>query len=191
MKAKLLVILTALAMTCGIALADTEGSAGAHIFVDVTETVAVSVPTLNIDLGSIQATQKLQATIGFRLDCNLQTIDLQVLVTNLYKGDDGTSSNFIPVLPAIDDVLGHDVFVKPAAGNETFAGGGDNWLQYTGAGTYMGLAALTTNRSSFESGQPTFSQDVAVTCAWKEPLNTELLPGEYSGWVVMTVLVPL
>jgi hypothetical protein len=191
MKAKLLVVLMALMVAAGTASADTEASAAAHIFAEVTETVAVSFPDINVDLGSIQATGELTANLTYRLDCNLQTVDIQVLVTNLHKGDDPNSVNIIPVKGAIDGTQTHDVYVQPGAGNETLAGGGDNWLQYSGAATYMGLGAMVTNASSFESGAPTFSQDVVVTCAWQEKTNTELLPGEYSGWVVMTVTVPL
>jgi hypothetical protein len=192
MKAQLLAILMVLGLVSGVAFADETADATAHIFVDVTATVAVTTPTVLVDLGSIQATEPLEAILTFKLDCNLQTIDMQVLVTNLYKGDDGASEFWIPVLAKQGGVVGHGAFVQPANGNETFDGGADNWLAYTGTGSLNGCDGLLTESSSFESStKGNFSQNVVVTVAWQELTNTELPVGEYSGWVQLTVMVPL
>jgi hypothetical protein len=187
MKAKLLAILMAVAMVSGPAFADEVDSACAHVFVNILPTVAVSAP-VDVLLDAIQATQCLRASLVFQVEANLQTIDMFVTVSNLYKGDDPASEYFIPVKPGHDD---KDVKVQPANGSETFAGGGDNWLAYTDTPTTLkGYAALETEIGTFESGQSGhFSQDVTVSVSWTQD-NPELPVGEYSGWVMLTAMVP-
>jgi type 1 fimbria pilin len=110
MRAKLLAILTSLLLVSGICFADKSGEAVSHVYVEVVANVAVAVVDATVELGQIQ-TGPFDGTITFRVDANVETIDLQVAVTDLYKGDSLTAEATIPV------AQGAGVTVQPANGD--------------------------------------------------------------------------
>ncbi len=181
MRAKLLAILTSLLLVSGICFADTSGEAVSHVYVEVVANVAVAVVDATVELGQIQ-TGPFDGTITFRVDANVEAIDLQVAVTDLYKGDSLTAEATIPVAQDAG------VTVQPANGNETK--GGDNNLAFEGTGMIKEFPAATTEVGNFESGQKGhFSQEVDVTVTWNQP-DPELPTGEYSGYVMLTAMIP-
>jgi hypothetical protein len=183
MKTKsLLAILMALVLGSGVAVADLTSSATAVVSVNVVSNVAVGVVTGLVNLGNVQ-TGPFSGAIIFRVDANVQAINLSVAVSNLYKDDAPTSAFFIPVyvLPGVG--------VVPAIGSELPAGE-DNRLPYAATPILInGFAGLSTVTGTFGSGQNNhFSQDVVVTPSWIQP-DSELPTGEYSGLVVLTAVI--
>ena len=183
MRAKsLLAILVALVLGSGVAYADLTSSATANVAVHVVENVAVGVVTSVVDFGNIQ-TGAFGGPIIFRIDANVQELNLTVAVSNLYKDDAPTSPYFIP----IDAAAG--VGVAPVIGSE-LPTGEDNRLAYDAAPIFVGpYAGLATVLGRFGSGQNNdFSQEVVVTPSWIQPDN-ELPTGEYSGLVTLTAVI--
>ena len=162
MKKSLLAILVALALSSSVALADLTSSASATVSVNVVSNVAVGVVTGVVNLGNVQ-TGPFSGAIIFRVDANVQVINLSVAVSNLYKDDAPTSTYFIPIaVPA-------GVAVQPEIGN-ILPAGTPNVLQYVATPiTVGGFAGLSTAAGSFGSGQNNhFSQNVTVTPTWNQ-----------------------
>ena len=180
MRANLLAILMALVLTSGVVSADLLDEATAHVYVEVVSNVAVAVQTAVVDLGSIQ-TGLFAGEVIFRVDANMERIDLQAAVTNLYKGDSLDAESIIPVAAALG------ALVEPENGNQIQAG--DNILAYTGTTAINGFPALLTEVGTFESGQNGhFSQNVFVTFAWDQ-VDPELPMGEYSGFCMLRGMI--
>jgi hypothetical protein len=179
MRAKLLAILMALVMTSAT-MADLADEATAHVYVEVVATVAVGVQTAVVDLGSVQ-TGVFGGEVIFRVDANMERLDLQAAVTNLYKGDSLTAESIIPVYEPAGAAVVCD------NGNEIQAG--DGVLAYNGVTSINGFPALLTEIGTFESGQNGhFSQNVYVTFAWDQT-DPELPMGEYSGYCLLRGMI--
>ena len=157
------------------------GFAEAHIYVEVVANIAVGVITPNVNVGQI-AKGVFKAEITFRIDANVERVNIQITATDLYKGDDPASSWKIPVLGQDKDEGFGGALVEPTNGNAT--GGHGNLLRWeAGAVVYKGMSARQSEAWDFESGQNAhFSQDVKVT-VWYDQNYDELPKGEYSGWV--------
>jgi hypothetical protein len=183
MKARLLAILLALVLCTGVAMADRENSASAQVAVQVVENVSVGVVTPLVDLGSVQ-TGPVAGQITFRVDANVQVVNLQIAVSNLYKDDVPDSAWQIPVnLHAGVAVVNSDKIREQPSGS-------DNVLPFKG-GTAVGpyKTGLVTESLPFSAGQNGhFSEDVVVQCTWNQP-DPELPRGEYSGMVVFTAMI--
>ena len=180
MKARnLLAILMTLTLASGVALADLEGDATAHVYVEVVANVAVGVQTAVVDLGAVQ-TGEFDGTVIFRVDANVERLNLYVTATDLYKGDSLTAESVIPLVgPGAQIVLDN--------GSEVQAG--DGMLEWETAGDIDGFAAQISETGSFESGQNGhFSQDLDVTVTWDQD-DPELPMGEYSGFVMLTGMI--
>ena len=116
----------------------------------------------------------------FRVDANIETIDLQVCATDLYKGDSPTAESLIPLAQP-------GAQVTPEDGSEVEAG--DGMLEWEGPWEYMGLAGFCSQIGTFESGaNGHFSQAVTVELEW-ETDDDELTTGEYSGYVMLRGMV--
>jgi hypothetical protein len=162
-----------------VATAELSGDAEAHVYVDVTANIAVSVLTPIVDIGSIQSGE-FASHIRFRIDANVEQVSMQIIATDLYKGNSGTSLFKIPV-------GGGGTEVVPVEGNETE--GGDNFLEWDVADTLRDMNAQKSVSGDFESGQAGhFSQDVDVTVTYTQD-DDELPTGEYSGWVKIVAMV--
>lgn len=180
MRAKLLAILMALVFTSGVTLADLQDEATAHVYVEVAANVAVGVETAVVDLGSVQ-TGDFSGEVTFRVDANMERLDLQAAVTPLYKGDSLTAESIIQVAASAGAA------VVCENGSEIEAG--DGILAFDGATTINGFPALLTEVGTFESGQNGhFSQKVAVTFTWNQP-DPELPMGEYSGYCMLRGMI--
>ena len=164
------------------AFADTESDATAHVWVDVVANVAVSIAESQIDIGEIQ-TGEFETTITFRIDANMEDVNLYPLVTNLYKGDDPSNTDvaFIPV----DSAKG--VLIQPTNANPT--NGADNNAGFptvANIGLFEGWSFEQINFESSQNGH--FSQEVDVTAYWVQD-DDEKPQGEYSGFVQLFCLL--
>jgi hypothetical protein len=182
MKAMLLAVVVALALTSGVALADKQSEATAQVWVEIVANISIGVDNPVLDLGDFQ-TGLLDGTVTFRVDSNVETVNLYVLATSLYKGGDTTDPEVAPIPVA----LNVPVQVAFDNGGETEAG--DNLLAWTYTGDINGVPAAQTESGEFESSQDGhFSQDVSITCTWNQA-DAEKTTGEYSGFVKLVGLI--
>jgi len=165
--------------------ADTGASATVNVKVNVDPNVSLVPINLNVDAGTVQ-TGSFTAFCQFRVDANSEQVNFQVNASNLYKGNDPTTTTYIPLN------LSAGPIVQPVNGNATNFH--SNTLCYTGVGpTVGGFATETTEVVQYESSQSgTFSQEVDVTVSWLQS-NSQMPQGEYSGVVqlVATLLPPV
>lgn len=184
---KSVILLTALTIVglTTIALADPADNATAHVFLNIAPNIAVSAIDANITAAALQ-TGVREIPITFRVDANTEAVDLSVLVTNLYKGDDPTNSDVAPILPA-----GNGVLIDPEHANEI--NGGDGFAEFiapqsitTEKGTFSGYITQEVIFESSQNGH--FSQNVEVIPAWGNEDN-EKPQGQYSGYVVLYAAV--
>jgi hypothetical protein len=180
MKAKvLLATLMTLTVASGAAFADLEGYAQAHVYVEVVANVSVGVQTAVVDLGSVQ-TGRFAGTVVFRVDANVERLDLQVVATDLYKGDSPTAESIIPL-------VGPGARIVLENGSEVQAG--DGVLEWDTATILNELDGQISEIGTFESGQNGhFSQAVDVTVNWDQT-DPELPMGEYSGFVQLCAMI--
>ena len=183
---KLLTVLSMVALLSivGVAsYADTSGDAEATVYVKVDPNVSVGANTPIVSAGTVQ-TGDFSATIEFRIDANMQFVNIYVEASQLYKGDDPTE----PTVPPIPLNLSEGVTIAPTDANPV--DGGSNVATYVGPGSPVGdYPTELTETITFESSQNNhFSQDVLVTVTWNQD-DPEKPTGQYSGKVRMTVLV--
>ncbi|WP_300458653.1 hypothetical protein [Desulfobacula sp.] len=167
------------------AFADLEGEATAHVWVDVVPNVAVGVLDSQVDIGEVQMGQ-FSALIGFRIDANMEDVNLYPMVSHLYKGDDPTNTDVAPILVAErEGVLIEPTNANPTAGASNVAASetafGDPTL-----GEWAGWQFGIINFESSQNGH--FSQDVFVTAYWDQT-DPEKPQGEYSGFVTLYCLL--
>lgn len=180
MKRAALILMAVLAMG-SFAFAQTSpvlsGEAIAHVRVDVVPNIAVGVITSDVDAGQI-AFGEFPAEIIFRIDANVESVKLQVIATDLFKGDVPTSEFKIPVK---NTTSGDGAVVQPAFGNPM--DGHSSTLAWLNSTTLNGMTGWESEMVPFESGQRGhFSQEVAVTVTYDQ-IDPELPTGEYSGFV--------
>lgn len=186
---KILAVLMGLAL-CAVlapsAYADLDADAIAHVYVDVVANVAMQPLTANVDAGDIQSGE-FSAICEFRVDVNLQSVNLSVRATDLWKGDDPLGVEVLPI-PLYQPP---GAMIAPTNANPT--GSGTNIGVFDPAVFFdiNGFVALGTNQIEFESSQNNhFSQSVFVTCTWNQD-DPEKPVGEYSGFVqLLCLLVP-
>jgi hypothetical protein len=169
----------------GIAMADPTDNATSHVFLNIVENIAVSAIDANIAAANLQ-TGEVSLPIRFRVDANTEAVDLSVLVTKLYKGDDPAGTEVTPINPS-----GTGVIIDPANANEM--NGGDGVAEYVGGGNIVtakgNFVGSMTQEVIFESSQSGhFSQDVVVIPAWSNS-DDEKPVGQYSGYVVLYAAV--
>ena len=181
---KLFVIALALSLTGGAAMAELSGEADAHVYVDVVSNIAVGVVTSNVDLGQVQI-GAFPGQVIFRIDANVEQVDISVMASDLFKGDVPTSLFRIPVKTGAS---GDGAMVEPALGNAT-VGHGNLLAWLSGVVTVNGFEGVGSEAWTFESGQNGhFSQDVTVSLEYDQ-IDPELPKGEYSGWVKLIATV--
>jgi len=181
-----MIIAIAMIAVVGLAtpiFADTGASAVVNVQVNVDPNVSLVPINVNVNAGTVQ-TGTFTAFCQFRVDANSEQVSFQVNASNLYKGDDPTTTIFIPLDLSVAPI------VQPVNGNPlNFA---SSSLSYTGAGpTVSGFATETTITQAYESSQAgVFSQEVDVTVTWIQN-NPEMPTGEYSGVVeLIATLLP-
>ena len=185
---KLTVGLVMLLMMGGASYADLSGEAEAHVWVDVLPNIAVGIPNPNVDIGEIQMGE-FEALITFRIDANVESVNIMIIATDLYKGDVPTSLWKIPVQRDSSEEGPAGALVEPAEANAM--GGHSNLLEWLVGQTIYpnGMSASETETVAFESGQNGhFSQDVDVTIAYDQ-IDPELPTGEYSGFVKLVATI--
>jgi hypothetical protein len=182
-------MIVAIAMLAVIAFAapifaDTAASSTVNVSVQVNPNVSLRPLFLNVNAGTVQ-TGPVTAFCQFEVDANSEQVSFQVNASNLYKGDDPTTSIFIPLN------LSAPVLVQPVNGNAILPH--SNYLCYAeGVGLSVGgFYTFSTEIVGFESSQPgVFSQEVDVTVTWLQG-NAELPQGQYSGVVqLVATLLP-
>lgn len=172
-----LVIVGIFALTFApVAFADLDGDASSHVWVDVVPNVAVAVLDTQVDIGEIQ-TGDFSSTITFRVDANMEDVNLSALVTDLYKGDDPTDATVAPIV--VNNAAG--VVIAPTDANPT--NGATNVAILAPGALFGDFTASQSSEINFESSQNGhFSQDVDVTVTWTQD-DPEKPQGEYSGHV--------
>jgi len=169
-------VAAAMFVFAGMAIADTEGHAVAHVYLVVDPNVSVDVISGNVNLGTVQ-TGPVDGEFIFRVDANVEQASFCVGVTHLYKGDDPTNPEVDPI--PVDYDAGSDI--RPTDANP-IEGGAYN-AAYTEGWIEQLFEGWMTEYITFESSQNGyFSQDVYVT-AWWDQDDPEKPQGEYSGWV--------
>lgn len=169
-------VAAAMFVFAGMAIADTEGHAVAHVYLVVDPNVSVDVISGNVDLGTVQ-TGQVDGEFIFRVDANVEAASFNVGVTDLYKGDDPTNPEVDPI--PVDYEAGVDIEptdANPIQGGSANAAYSEEWI-------YLEFHGWSTEFITFESSQNGyFSQDVYVTAYWTQD-DPEKPQGEYSGWV--------
>ncbi len=147
------------------------------VHLDVLSMIAVGATQSLVVLDPFSPPGQISGQVAFRIDSNLQTADLQVSCTDLYRDGLPASTQAIPV-------TGLGAAVEPDTGYESMAGGSDNFLEWAADWTRPdGLMGRATVVSSFESGQAGhFSQDVTVRVLWNAT-EAQLAPGEYVAYI--------
>jgi hypothetical protein len=129
-------------------------------------------------------TGAVSGAVVFSIEANVQELDLQVAVSNLYKDNAPGSVSQIPVDTS------KKVGVKPAIGQELPVGQ-DNALELiptsVPVGPFpIGFQTVTGHFGSGTAGH--FSQSVTVTPSWKQS-DKELPVGTYGGIVILTGVI--
>ncbi len=184
-KSMSVLLILALLGFAGTAMADPTDNAVSHVFLNIVPNIAVSAIDSNLAAQNLQ-TGVVSLPITFRIDANTEAVDLSVLVTNLYKGDDPGGTEVDPILPS-----GGGVLIDPANANEI--NGGDGFAEYVAGGKYTNskgtFEGLQTQEVIFESSQDGhFSQDVEVIPSWSNE-DDEKPVGQYSGYVLLYAAV--
>ncbi|MDD5773752.1 MAG: hypothetical protein PHX78_09850 [bacterium] len=177
----LLAAFTFLVVCNSFAVADMTDNAAAHVFLNIVPNIAVTATDANVAAQSLQ-TGAVLVPISFRVDANTEAVDLSVLVTNLYKGNDPAGTEVAPILPA-----GGGVQIDPDNANEM--GGGDGFAEFVTGGSYTNekgtFEGMQTQEVIFESSQNGhFSQNVEVIPSWSNEDNEKPV-GQYSGYVIL------
>jgi hypothetical protein len=173
-----------------------DGSAGASAIVNVSVNVnpLISVtpgPELaggtTIQYGSV-GQGNFAILVPFSVNANSQELILQVNASNLYKADDPTTSNYIPVN------LSAGAIVSSPTGQASPIKFGSTQLPYTGTSTVGGFPTVMTSAVEYQSSQAgVFSQEIDVTVTWNTTANpilgSELPTGEYSGVVQLIATI--
>lgn len=181
----LLAAFTFLVVCSSFATADMTDNAASHVFVNIVPNIAVSATDGNVAAQSLQ-TGEIDVPISFRIDANTEAVDLSVLVTNLYKGNDPAGTEVAPILPS-----GGGVQIDPDNANEM--AGGDGFAEFVTGGSYTNdkgtFEGMQTQEVIFESSQNGhFSQNVEVIPSWSNS-DDEKPVGQYSGYVVLYAAV--
>ena len=188
MKAKSPAILLALTLTWSVAFAEASAVASeatAHVSVEVMPHIAISGPAaVTIGLRDCPAGARIPAQIQFLVRANTPEVDLYVACTDLYKAGDPKSAYRIPV-------AGPGVQVTCTHGSQAAGGTGLlPWRHTSLSGTpFPDWTGAASEVGTFTAA-PTdvFSQNVTVDVAW-QATNTELPPGEYTGFVQLIGMV--
>jgi hypothetical protein len=179
----MLTILVALVLMSGVALADKNSSATANVSVDVVANIGLAYTGDPVVMKPVQ-TGGVSGTILFSVEANVQVIQLEVAVSNLYKDNAPKSVSQIKV-----DTK-KTVGVVPAIGQELPVGS-DNALELLPTAVAVGPFPIgfQTVQGTFGSGTAGhFSQTVAVTPTWIQD-DPELPVGTYGGVVILTGVI--
>ena len=166
-------------------MADLAGFSKKKVFVNVDPDVSVSSGTTGsspINLGSIQR-GLIHGTVSFRVDANREQVALQVLATDLYKGDDPFNTDVAPILLCV----GEPVVIRPSNANPINSG--SNEASAVGPDFIDSWPATKFESITFESSQNGhFSQAVDVSVCWNQD-QVEKPVGQYSGYVKLSALI--
>jgi hypothetical protein len=183
MTKSVLAILVALVLVSGVALADRTSSATAPVSVDVVANIGIAYTGATVVMSPVQ-TGAVEGAVIFAVEANVQEIDLQVAVSNLYKDNAPASVSQIPV-----DIT-KKVGVRPVIGQELPVGE-DNALPLLPSSVAVGPFPIgfQTVQGHFGSGTAGhFSQSVTVTPSWTQT-DPELPVGTYGGIVILTGVI--
>jgi len=162
----------------------TAASACVNVSVTVDPAISLLPNNCNVNVGTV-TTGCFTADASFTVDANSEQVAFQVNASALYKGDDPTSSIYIPVN------LYAPAYVQPSNANAILplhpAG---NYLCWTGIGPILnGFATMTSEQVLYESSQNnTFSQDVEVYVSYNQG-NSQLPQGNYSGVIQLIATI--
>lgn len=152
------------------AFADTEGEATAGATVEVIPNITIAQDPTGFDMGAIQ-TGLFTGAFLFRVDANLQYVDIGVSASDLFKGGE-TGGEVLPIPVANGAGVGVDPEFSTA-----------QTLSYECNTVVSGLDGSQFAMSTFESTQSGhFSADIDVVVTWNQD-DPEKPQGDYSGYV--------
>ncbi len=164
--------------------AQTQSAAVSRVTAAVPASVAVAAIQPTWDLTVIQ-TGSFSATLTWRIEANVQSLQMMVEASDLFKADDPASSAVAPI--PLDTT--RPVVITAEHANKV--AGGSNRAFWVGSGTPIG--AFPTNRTetvTFESSQLNiFSQVVSTQIFFNQRENIKPM-GSYSGRVKITTMIP-
>ena len=180
--------MSALHGCCG--KSDLSGHASTHVFLQIDPNISMSAAAPEVDGGTLQMGQAL-VLIDFRIDANTEAVQLSAIVTPLYKGNDPTGVEVLPIpvdLPAgvaIDAVNANEIqggdgiapYLDPTPGAVPIPD-----LVDAPEGLFPGHPTVEVIYESSQSGH--FSQDLTLAVAYQND-DPEKPQGEYSGYVVL------
>ena len=177
-------ILAAVVLSAGTALADLSGQADAHVYVDVVSNLSLCTVTISVDMGQVQ-TGIVEGQIIYCVHANVECIEFSVMATHLFKARDPFSAYRIPVKTG---AVGDGALVQPQLGNAVMGHG--NLLAWLPGDCFVNaFPGVASEAWCFESAQAgRFSQDVVVGVRYSQD-DPGLPKGEYSGWVKLVATV--
>ena len=164
--------------------ADTRASGVTRVIVTVNPNIAVSPTSPLWNLSTVQ-NGTFSATVTWRVDANVQFIQMCLEASDLYKAGDPTNTDVAPIpldsnMPAI---------ITAEHANE--ANGGDNRALWIGAGYGIeGFPTKKTESVTYESSQSGHFSQVVTTEVFYNQDDPEKPQGEYSGRLKLLALIP-
>ena len=159
------------------AFSDTAGEAITRATVKVIPSITVGSNPTGADMGEIQ-TGLFTGTFLFRIDSNIQYVNIQISATKLYKAGWPGEVAPVPIANSEGVEIDPDVTLSQTVAYETEV-------------TINGLDGSQFAMLTFESNQDgRFSSDIDVTVTWDQddPTKPE---GNYRGFVTLyAVIVP-
>ncbi|MEW6220629.1 MAG: hypothetical protein AB1634_14015 [Thermodesulfobacteriota bacterium] len=163
--------------------ADTEGSATAHVYMDVVANIAVAPETPVVDAGDIQMGD-FSATFQFRIDANTEAVQMFMAASDLWKGDDPLGTAVAPIPVNLSEGVVFD-----CDNANPLQGAGDTAAFTAAMVDINGFPAVMSEPIAFESSQNGhFSQSCRQVVTWSQN-DPEKPMGEYSGKVRLTAMV--
>jgi len=195
---KTIVLAVATLFVTSLALAANNGNSGspsvsgnavAAAYVVVNPSLSVQSSTPSVNMGTL-ATGSATAMFTWRIDTNQESVNFYIEATNLYKGDDPTST----LVPPIAINLGVPAHFSADNANPFSSSTSDpQWTSTPGVpipgNNGASFPTVASGVVCFESSQSgVFSQNVYTTITYLNT-NAEQPQGQYGGRVRFTVLL--
>ena len=164
--------------------ADTQATGVARVLVTVPPSIAVAPIQPLWDLSTVQK-GSFSAIITWRVEANVQSIQMMLEASDLYKADDPSNTEIAPV--PLDSTRPADILAEHATATNG-AGSGVSWI---GPGAPINnFPTMRSDTVIYESSQlGTFSQ-LVTTRVYYDQQDAIKPMGQYGGRVRITTLIP-
>ena len=164
--------------------AQTQATSGARALVTVPPYISVTPIQPVWDMSTV-LTGSFSATVTWRIEANVQTIQMMLEASDLYRDDDPSKTE-IPPIP-LDTT-------KPAYFTGEFGrltSGGGNQASWTGPGTpNSGFPTKQTETVFYQSSQASITNQLVSTQIYFDQQEKIKPTGAYSGRIKITALIP-